>query len=302
MKGKGILIIIFCFFICSCARYSSIPSSSDINVSTHKYILTVKDTSGKSIEGAEISYTIEKNHKVIERGEFITKSDGKFTIEVSHSYRKSLYHDNVKFSSSLKYGIKKQGFYTKNGYDIIYDSDRTKTILVTLLKPVDYLHPNFLPSKEGELLKDNILKFIDLIILKSLLVKAELKPRSINIIKFKDKNYLEFEFKSLYEYNSLRMSKYDIGKNLFDEVIRKVLTPLNDYISDPKIFYGYSLKIIGYTRDFSKDYLVAMPITYQFLLPEAMVRKYKNKDISGQQLLDSSIILMDNDRIELKLN
>jgi hypothetical protein len=37
------------------------------------------------------------------------------------------------------------------------------------------------------------------------------------------------------------------------------------------------------------------------MMPESVVRKYKNKDITGQDLLNQSIILMDADRIELKL-
>jgi len=37
------------------------------------------------------------------------------------------------------------------------------------------------------------------------------------------------------------------------------------------------------------------------MIPEKIVRQYKNKDISGQQVLDASVILMDGERIELKL-
>lgn len=82
------------------------------------------------------------------------------------------------------------------------------------------------------------------------------------------------------------------------------MNPLNDHISNPKMFYGYDLKVIGYTKNFAdkySEYSAGTPIEYRFMIPEDIVRKYKNKDISGQVVLDSSIILMDDERIELKL-
>jgi len=59
--------------------------------------------------------------------------------------------------------------------------------------------------------------------------------------------------------------------------------------------------VIGYTKDFTEEYSTAKPIEYRFMIPENVVRKYKNKDISGQQVLNASVILMDDERIELKL-
>jgi len=40
---------------------------------------------------------------------------------------------------------------------------------------------------------------------------------------------------------------------------------------------------------------------YRFLMPENVVRKYKNKEILRQKLLDKSVIHMDDELIELKL-
>lgn len=102
-------------------------------------------------------------------------------------------------------------------------------------------------------------------------------------------------------FNSLKLDKYDIGKKVFDEIIRKILSPLNDYIGDSELFYGYDLAVTGHTKSFAEETAVSEDIEYRFMIPESIVSKYKDKDISGQQVLDSSIILMDDERVEFRL-
>jgi hypothetical protein len=90
------------------------------------------------------------------------------------------------------------------------------------------------------------------------------------------------------------------GRNSTDS-IRKILNPLNNAISSPNAFYGYDLVIYGYSKSFADESSHPDKIEYRFLMPQDAVRKYKEKDISGQQLLDASVILMNDERIELKL-
>jgi hypothetical protein len=111
----------------------------------------------------------------------------------------------------------------------------------------------------------------------------------------------KFKFINSNVYNSLKLSKYDIGGRLFDEVVRKILNPLNEYIGGSESLYRYDIRIIGHTKDFTEESATSQFIEYRFMMPESVVRKYKNKDITGQDLLNQSIILMDADRIELKL-
>ena len=146
-----------------------------------------------------------------------------------------------------------------------------------------------------------MIRFTDLIILESRLTKSTLKFSSIDLVTFKEKKYLQFEFNNLNVFNSLKLDKYDIGKEIFDEVIRKILNPLNDYIGDSELFYGYDLSVTGHTKSFAKETAVSEDIEYRFMIPESIVSKYKDKDISGQQVLDSSIILMDDERVEFRL-
>jgi len=120
-------------------------------------------------------------------------------------------------------------------------------------------------------------------------------------LNLKAKKYLKFKFVNTNVYNSLRLTKYDIAKILFDEVIRKILDPLNYHISDPTQFYGYDLTILAGTKSFARKSDIPTLIEYRFIIPQATVGKYKDKDISGQDVLNESIILMDDERIELKL-
>jgi len=180
-------------------------------------------------------------------------------------------------------------------------SRKTETEKVVLHKPLDYFSAEFLLLEKDEKLKRKVITFIDSIRIQGYLSDVYLKYKSINTTEFKGKKYLKFDFDSSVTYNSLKLNKYDIAKNLFDDVIRKILNPLNDNISDPKRFYGYDISVIGHTKSFAEKHDSSKPITYRFYLPENAVKSYKDKDISGQQLIDKSVILMDDERIDLKL-
>jgi hypothetical protein len=200
---------------------------------------------------------------------------------------------------SLRYKISKEGYYSKNGFVFLREND-TVGEEVTLLRPIDYLNQEFLTSKEGANLKTKILAFLDIILLQGILADSYVIPKSFNLVTFKGKRYLKMALMNTNVYNSLKLNKYDIGKTLFDEAIRKILTPLNSHISD-QLFYGYDIIITGHTKSFADKYAVSKSIEYRFLMPQTIVSRYKDKEVSGQKLLDESIILMDDERIELKL-
>ena len=296
MSPKVIAIVIIILIITSCATHQK-----QHRASTCRYELLVKDINGVPIEGAEVSYIIEVGMKEHVRGKIITESDGRAIVQVTLSPLLPL----MGVVSSLKYKISKKGYCTVRGSDIIfYNSDKRKSI--TLLRPIDFIKPKFLSSQEGITLKANILRFIDLIHSQGLLTDVKLKLQSIDLVEFKGRRYLQFVFKSKFVYNSLRLDRYDIGRKIFDNGIRKILFPLSKYVSDWRLFYGYDLKIIAYTRPYPKTNLIVkipppQPIEYRFMIPQSVAQKYKNRDITDQQLLNASIILMDEERIELKL-
>ncbi len=264
----------------------------------HQYELLVVDVNGNPLKGVTVEYTLKNQGNLVKDGSFVTKSDGRL-VEFVQATPDSFFGF---YKTEFEYKITKEGYYSRTGEELLIDEHlKTETVTVTLICPTDYLSPTFASSRRGIALKAKISAFIDLIRLESLLADSYLETQSINLIKFKGRRYLHFKFVTTTVYNSLRLNKYDIGKRLFDEVVRKVLSPLNKYITAPKLFFGYDLEVIGYTKSFADEYASSQPIEYRFIIPQATVRRYKNKDISGQQLLDASVILMDDERIELKL-
>ena len=72
-------------------------------------------------------------------------------------------------------------------------------------------------------------------------------------------------------------------------------------MGESNAFYGYELIVNTSTKNFIEENAVPQEIEYRFYIPKDVVKSYKNLDITGQQVLDSSIILRDGERIELKL-
>jgi len=271
----------------------------------HQYELSIVDVDGNPLEGVNIEYTLKDGEQVVKNGSYMTTSDGIFreNLNVNKDTRYSLL---TIYKSEFDFKASKDGYYSKSGsmssdYDQEYSISQPIKDTIILIRPIDYFNKDFTSSISDIALKEKVLNFIDLIILQSLVTESVLETQSINLIAFKSNNYLQFRFKNVNVYNSLKLNKYDIGKILFDEVIRKVLSPLNEYIGNSDLFYGYDLTVIGYTKSFAEEYATAKPIEYRFLVPAKVVMQYKNKDISGQQVLDASVILMDDERIELKL-
>ncbi len=284
----------------------------------HNYELNIVDIDNIPIAGAKVEYALKNNGSIKKKEVFTTASDGKLTVSLDANADTTTYSTLANYKTEFSYLITANNYYQKSGLmksdygscskPSKYSQSRSfandpqsQADKVTLYKPNDYFVPSFLNSEKDSTLTKKTFAFIDLIRLQSLLTDSYLNYRSIDIAEFKGKKYLKFKFTNGLVYNSLKLNKYDIAKNIFDEVIRKVLNPLNEHISDPKKFYGYDLSVVGYTKSFAEKYASNQSIEYRFLIPESAVKSYKEKDISGQQLLDKSVILMNDERIELKL-
>jgi len=264
-----------------------------------KYELMLVDVDGNPIEGVKIDYKLKDGPKVFKDSTYITKSDGKLSENLSATHK-----FNYSFST-IEYEASKTGFYSKNGAFFIYKlrgkllKNKYETIVLT--RPTDYFNQAFFSMLSDSQLKEDILKVINLIMLQKFSSESILEVHSVNLAPFKGNNFLQFKFLNLNVYNSLKLDKYDVGKRLFDKVIRKVLSPLNENLSEFSQLYGYDLTVISHTKSFIDKHAKEQPIQYRFMIPKKAVKAYKNKDISGQQVLDTSVILMDDERIELKL-
>ncbi|MBW2565564.1 MAG: Ig-like domain-containing protein [Deltaproteobacteria bacterium] len=272
-----------------------------VKTNLHTYDVIVKDVDGNPIENAEVEYTSKNQTFLQDTGVEYTGTDGTVSVAVKATtdpkYKHLGFYDTV-----FEYTAKKEGYYSVRG--IMRSRARTSVFEkdhVTLINPTDYFDQDFISSTEGMELKVKLLALVDLVKLQGLLSEASLQTRSIKLLEFKAKRYLSIGFDSVHVYNSVQLNRYDIGKRLFDKIVRKILGPLNQHISDPQAFYGYDIVIKGRTKRFAEKYAVIEDIMYSFYIPQDAVREYKNKDISGQTLLDKSIIVMDDERVEFSL-
>lgn len=302
-----LLILLAPFFIASCATL--MPELIPAPQIVHEHKLVITDLKGNPIEGVKVSEIGLNNKDIVLNSTITTSSDGviynKFNVSSDPK------HPSIHaYSTMVKYKVEKEGFYKASAFTSIFKSgQRSETIAsvqsdvktLNLIRPTDFFSEQYLASVASKELKGKILAFIDDIRAEGFLANAYLTPYSIDLSTFKGKKYLTFCFNNSNVYNSLKLNKYEIGKRLFDEVVRKVLNPMNNYISNPKEFDGYDITVVGYMKDFSENTASNKKLEYRFLMPEVIVMKYKEKEITGQGLIDSSIVLLDDERIDLKL-
>lgn len=291
------------------------PTGNTKTVETlyHQYVVVVVDLDGTPLEGAQVAclFTQEDGgySQTLKENIAVTDSTGTVTEIAQPNFTEAPLNYEIA-QTELNYKITKEGYDPRIGrlsMASLWSIDKWETLppkseeTVILLRPLDYLDPTFASSNDGQILREKILRFLSTIQLQSLLVNSRLIPRSISLQTFKGNRYLQFRLVNQAAYNSLKFSKYDLAKTLFDEVVRKVLDPLNSFISDPDAFFGYDLIIVGHLENFAQDSHSRKSIECRFMMPQSTVGQYKDKDITGQQVLNESIILMDDERVELEL-
>lgn len=289
--------------------YNTYTTGPAFNTGEAAHIFSVKvvDSAGQPVKKAKVEWVREANGKT-DTQTVLTDEEGKASVTVTVQPKISRTFNRVDYASSASYAVSGDGYYSKRGQlsQASYRGSEgnreatPSTATVVLYQPSDYLSPSFAQAKQYAQLRQKVLEFLEVIRLQSVLHQAELKLHGISMQEFKGKRYLTFELNSENVFNSLKFDRYGTGKEVFDGTVRKTLNPLNDKISDPKLFYGYNIIISTRTRNFTKESDIGEPLKYEFMMPQAAVRDYKNKDISGQRLIDDSVVLLNDERIDLK--
>lgn len=287
----------------------SAPQPKSFPDLTHQYEVLVLDSTEQPVQGATLSFVAtNKGVPGPKNSECITSTNGTCKLELLVSQDPSYAKFFESYGSELNYSASKSGYYTNSGTlsssfgsKHSYTKEMPTKGTLTLYRPADYITEAFANSASDRELREQALKFMSQIRLQSLMVDADVMLRGMGTSSFKSKKYFQIKINTTTTYNTLKLDKYSVGKRLFDDSIRKILNPLNENISNPKAFFGYDLTIFGYMKNFTEKVASPEKVEYRFLIPQDVVRRYKDKDISGQQLLDASVILMNDERIELKL-
>lgn len=272
----------------------------------HHYELRIVDISGRPIPNATVTYDV-RDHNLYVKRDVVSNIDKEGVLSITVIATPDPSYESVTFySTEIRYEVVAPGYDRHSGSLSSRAGEKSPTVEFTkkatavLVRPRDYIKPEYDIPKNEEIIR-RVMASLETLLTRSYLSDCYLQTHSVGVAGFKGKEYLELSFRSIVVYNDLKLNKYDIGKRLFDELIRKVLSPLNEQFADSKSLFGYDLSVIGYSKDFGIKTSSSDETTYRFLLPRDVVAKYKNKDLTGQQLLDASYILMDDERIDLKL-
>jgi hypothetical protein len=278
-------------------KYSGRNEVKKINIelSKHNFYLDFKDFDDSPIQNSQVEYEMKCNDDVISQKTVLTDEHGSVSDFVYEYFDKG--ETSTKSNCYLSYSIENEYYYSNSG--IIASSSKWETNIsreVFLFKPSDYFEEDFYTRSQNSELSIKLLKVVDHINIHGVDENTILKPRSIKVTLFKEKPFLRFAFTNI-SY-SLMEDKYDTGKNIFDDVIRKLINLNSKTLEESNQFHGYDLSV---TNALILDVPVFREIEYRFIIPKDIAKKYANKDITGQKMLDSSVILMDGERIELKL-
>lgn len=313
MKIFKLILFFFLFLLINCSQimYNQKP----VPTSHHVYELKIVDIDNNPIEGVNIEYSLTDRGSTsysalfTKKSTYITSKDGILHVSIDVTTDPFTYPTYKYYESLFQYKLMKEGYYSESGemsskygrYSNLFLDDSIKTKKIILFRTIDYFDKMFINSLSDKILKKDLLHFIDLLISENIIKESIPITQAINFISFKNKDYLNFKFMSVNVYNSIQLNNYDIGKRLFNEVIRKSLGIINSYIFSSKQYYGIDITVISHKKNFVDDNSSGEQIIFRFLIPNEIIMQYNNKEISDQQLLNSSFILMNEKLIELKL-
>ena len=123
----------------------------------------------------------------------------------------------------------------------------------------------------------------------------------IDFRTFKNMNYVEIRVNYLVTYNTLKVSMYDAASMTFDEIVKKLATKITTDFKKQDDIAGFIFKVTYTNKDFSEKYDVPRYVTNEFILPKEACRQYSALDITNQDLINQSIVLVDGERISLNL-
>jgi hypothetical protein len=306
-RVAAFLAIVLSVILSACGTPTRPGGPAVTSALIHEYQVKVVDVNGAPLEGVLVKQKGESKHSLQRNDDCTTNAQG-----LCPGFRYAVTRDPTSYSgfyySSFAALAEKHGYYPGVGrgyssYGSVASSTpaQLQTVTLRMVKPLDYLDPSFAASSTERELRERVLRFLDVLRVQGVLTDSEVMLKGIGVSEFKGQKYLRVKINTTNVYNSLKLSKYDVGKQVFDDTVRKMLNPLNDAIAAPRSFHGYDLVVYGHRKSFLDKLASPDKLEFRFLMPESAVRKYKDKDISGQSLLDASVILLDDERIDMKL-
>lgn len=249
--------------------------------------VTVLDSKGKPVAGATIDLQVFPGGPELR---CLTNVNGICPGKVQFALTEPNFRMTVK--------ARAPGMHDATAYFVEQLSQPKKTFDVTMMREDDYLCRG-LTTPALTALGKQVLPSVEL--LRSIVAQKEatFDYGSICLSTFKNKKYLSLPVLQPLEPGRQRYSNTQLGSIVFDELVRKILDVTKSYGKLP--VDGYDISVETQVADRSDNYRNVTAKVYRFYLPKQAVEKYKDKDITSQQLIDASVVLLNDDRIELKL-
>jgi len=297
MKSFTLLILLafssFCVVGCSVNR--EIPKKM-----SHIYNVNIVSTGDpEPIEGATIKlFKDDQSHPLMETAD----SEGFARFEVSGSPVRD--GRNVYFKSNVKIVANKEGYRQvgeaefENKTNWRYGQNDSWTLSAITIAMVDidsYLCDEI--KKNG--MYNDAKKIASW--LKDFAILDDLLLNNICTETYKGNEYFSIKMNSTIKFNENKLTDYDVAKRLF-------ISPILEYIKSPNyisnkssVFYGSEFTINTKIEDFSKTYGdIGRTIVLKYYIPASSIKSFVNQNISRQELLDASVLLVNDDLIKVK--
>jgi len=118
---------------------------------------------------------------------------------------------------------------------------------------------------------------------------------------FKGKKYVEIKFKYLVTYNTIRISSYEAASMTFDNVVKKLAKQIIHEFENMDDIAGFIFNVMYTNKDFLAESELPEEVINEYVINKEPLLQYANLDITNQNLIDSSIVLVDGERIALNL-
>ena len=205
--------------------------------------------------------------------------------------------DSLEFNTTAEASA--PGRYTKKLTKVTNYYEEVVKYEFTLDQPLDYLCDD-LKEPEAQLFAKHLIAWVDTLRANAIIQDIVITHGNFCITTFRNKKYAAVKLDHTSVHNSLKLSNQQIGINMFEEVVRKILNVVAPAVATLPMD-GYYFMIQTAAGDPSKEYADKKILAYRFYLPKQAVWKYNDKVITGQQLIDASVVLLNNERIDLKL-
>ena len=123
----------------------------------------------------------------------------------------------------------------------------------------------------------------------------------IDFRTFKEKKYVEVKVNYPVTFNTLKVSMYESASMTFDEIVKKLAIRISQDFKKQDEIAGFIFNITYSNKNFLEKLDSPRIVQNEFILPKEACRQYANMDITNQDLINQSIVLVDGGRISLNL-